>query len=196
LGLKYAEALTAGLLSALCFERLRDVLKGSARVASLDAGLLGENDADVSYLLTTLGRFESPTRLLELVGDVPVRVVLACATAQGGEEIVRIGSGLSRAEAAGRALVGLVGTLQDRAAGPAADTPSYPSEIPFPRFSLPPDADFEPLERARYDDPTADVAEVFDLLRSGGRDVLFVNTTPNDVWSTETFITATVLLAG
>jgi putative thiazole-containing bacteriocin maturation protein len=197
-GLSYAEALTAGLLSALCFERLRDVLKGSAQIVSLDAETLRGDDADVSYLLKTLERLEGRVRLLELAGDVPVRVVLACTDAKeaGGEEVIRVGSSLARMDAVRQALVGVVGTLQDRAAGPWPDAPSYLSEVTFSRFSLPVDAAVKPLERTRYGETPADVEDVYRLLRGCGRDVLFVNTSPADVWSTGTFMTGTVLLTG
>ena len=195
-GVTYAETLEAGLISALSFERLRDVLRGSARVASLDPALLGD-DADLTYLLRTLERFESPVQLLELVGDIPVCVVLASAGATSAEGIVCVGSSLSRVEAVKQALVGVVGVLQQHFAADAGqDSPLFPSEITFRRFSLPADVDVTPLERDRYADAGAGVEEIKRLLRDGGRDVLFVNTTPADIRSTETFITGTVLLTG
>jgi putative thiazole-containing bacteriocin maturation protein len=195
-GVTYAETLEAGLISALSFERLRDVLRGSARVASLDPALLGD-DTDLGYLLKTLERFDSPVQLLELVGDIPVCVVLARSGATPAGEIVSVGSGFSRVEAARQALVGVVGTLQQHSADAAGQAAVlYPSEITFRRFSLPADVEVAPLERERYAGAGAGLEEVKRLLRGGGRDVLFVNTTPADIRSTETFITGTVLLTG
>lgn len=198
-GLTYEEALADGLLSALCFERLWDVLKGSARVASLDARRLGGHDTDLAYLLTTLERLGSPVQVLELVGELPVRVVLARAEGGGvwGGEIVRVGCALSRVEAVKQSLAGVAGEIQDRsAAGAAPKANSYTSGLPFARFSLPPDAAVTPLESLRYEEAPARPEGLKQMLLGGGRDVLFVNITPSDVLRTETFICGAVLLTG
>jgi ribosomal protein S12 methylthiotransferase accessory factor YcaO len=197
-GVTYRETLTDGLLSVLSYERLRDIFKGEGRVALLDAQLLGEMDADLGYLLKTIERMESPTRLLELTGENPLRVVLA-VTVQGGQsthEIIRAGHGWSRAEAAKQALIGVIGTLQDRASqdGETQSALSYSSEITFRRFTLPVDIEIQPLARSSYDDAASSIEEVEVLLQRNGRDILFVNTTANDIRLTETFITGTVLL--
>jgi putative thiazole-containing bacteriocin maturation protein len=197
-GVTYRETLTDGLLSALSYERQRDIFKGEGRVASLDAQLLGEMDADLGYLLKTIERMESPTRLLELIGEMPLRVVLA-VTGEGGRsghEIIRVGHGLSRVEATRHALIGIIGTLQDRASqdGETPSDLSYSSERSFRRFSLPADIEIQPLARDSYEDAAASIEDVEAFLQRNGRDALFVNTTADDIRLTETFITGTVLL--
>lgn len=196
-GVSYREALTDGLVSALSYERLRDILKGEARVASIDAHLLDEMDDDLSYLLKTVKRMDSPVRLLELTGEIPIRVVLAITGNDGQAtlELIRVGHGLSLVEAAKQALVGIIGTLQDRASTNCEPQTvlSYSSEISFRRFSLPVDIEIQPLERGSYEN-AASIGDVEAFLQKSGRDVLYVNTTTNDIRLTETFTAGTVLL--
>jgi hypothetical protein len=135
---------------------------------------------------------------LELIGEMPLRVVLA-VTGEGGRsghEIIRVGHGLSRVEATRHALIGIIGTLQDRASqdGETPSDLSYSSERSFRRFSLPADIEIQPLARDSYEDAAASIEDVEAFLQRNGRDALFVNTTADDIRLTETFITGTVLL--
>lgn len=196
-GQTYHDVRADGLFSALCYERLRDVVQARSEVISLDAQVLSELDPDLAYLLKTVDRLNLSVRLLELVGQIPLHVVLASAVRETSstDMIVRVGRSLSRIEAVKHALIGLIGTVQDASSQNGSAAYNYSSEIPFRRFSLPVDIEIRTLDRDGYEEHSASIEAIDDAVRAAGRDVLFVNTTTDDIRRTETFIAGTVLLS-
>lgn len=195
-GTTYHEVRADGLFSALSYERLRHVVQGRSEVLSLDVQALSEMDPDLAYLFKTVERLNISVRLLELTGQIPLHVVLASAVREPSstDVILRIGSSLSRIQAVKDALIGLIGTVQDASSQNGSAQYNYSSKIPFRQFSLPVDIEIRPLNRDGYEEHPATIEDIDNALQKDGRDVLFVNTTTDDILSTETFITGTVLL--
>lgn len=196
-GQTYQEVRADGLFSALTYERLREVVQARSEVVSLDAEVLSEMDSDLAYLIKTVGRLNESVRLVEFIGQLPLHVVLASAgrDPSSTDQILRVGSGLSRIQAVKRALIGLIGTLQDGSSQNGSGQYNYSSQIPFRRFSLPVDIEIRALARDGYEEHSATIENIDNALQSSGRDVLFVNTTTDDIRRTETFIAGTVLLS-
>ncbi|HEY0546562.1 MAG TPA: TOMM precursor leader peptide-binding protein [Pyrinomonadaceae bacterium] len=192
IGLSYREALTDGIISMLSYERLREAASDPSIAVSLELQRLSELDPTLAYLVKSVERLEHTPRMIELLGDSPVRVMLVTtdeihSTAAGA---YTIGSGLSRQDAARQALVELVGALQSQESGQGtAVRPSLSPEIVFsPELRAPATA------MSLEEEKPATVEDLEDFLRERGRETLFVNTTPADVWETGTFITGRVLL--
>jgi bacteriocin biosynthesis cyclodehydratase domain-containing protein len=187
------ELLFKGLLSALAFERLRGVSKKADRIFSLDLEILQSLDTDLAYLIKTSHRLDARIKLWELTGSGSLRVVLS--KVEGGKQPAdgrtELAYGLSLVEAVKEVLTKSIGAVQSPdAAGSALRTEPLLLGLVFSETGL------APLERDRYDNRTQVVKSVEDLLGQSGQELFFVNTTPPDVWSTETFITGKVLLAG
>jgi len=176
----------------LCYERLREAARDPGKAISLDPQHLGELNPTLAYLIKSVERLGQTIRLFELVDESPVRVILATTEEllQTTIDAYKIGSGLSRFEAVRQALVELVGALQSQQSG--ARTNGWP--LLFAGFALPPDLRASVAEKGLEEETANTVEELEAFLRKRGREVLFVNTTTEDVWETETFITGRVLL--
>lgn len=190
-GLSYREALTDGLISMLCYERLREAARDPGKAIYLDPQSLGALSPTLAYLIKSVERLGQSIRIVELVDESPVRVILATTDEirQTPIDAYKIGSGLSTYEAARQALVELLSALQSQQSG--ARTNAWP--MLFAGFVLPTDLR-TPVTEKGLEEETATVEELEAFLRQRGREALFVNTTTDDVWETETFITGRVLL--
>jgi bacteriocin biosynthesis cyclodehydratase domain-containing protein len=192
-GLTFREVMTNGIVSALCYEGLRELARGQGTLILLDQERLGALDSEVAYLVKSAQRLETSVRLLEIVSPSPVRSVLA--TTVEGDSLIghlsRIGSGFSRAEAARQALVNLLGAIQSPQ---LHEHVAACDELQFPELSL--SLDFNPpaLAEELYQETPATIEEVESFLRSHGREVLFVNTTTGDLRENGFPITGKVLL--
>lgn len=192
-GTSPASALESGLVSALGYEILRDLITGEAAAAPVPASWL-ETDETLGFLLDSLRRLGHTVTVHECVSPAPVCVVLASATgAASAEPLWAARAGLSLGTAAGQALTELLGRLQLAQSGlGAAATP----EPLMPDFD--PRASFrqESLPASHLTGSPAGRDQIEDYLTARGRDALVVATTPADISSSRTFETCRVLLRG
>lgn len=195
-GLTYGEAKTDGLMSAMCYESLRGVLRKQSEVSFVDAAALAVSDEMLAYLLKSLERLGHTARLFEVTSPSPVHVALA-ATDAGNDETgsiwrcgYKLGTGLTRTEALRKALVELLGSLQ---AGPQAGAMDAGESL-FPGFNFQLSLESSTPQGASTRERDFSVEEIESSLKAQGRDILFVNTMTQDIDETETFITGRVLL--
>jgi putative thiazole-containing bacteriocin maturation protein len=193
-GLTFRDTFTAGMLTALAHQHLRELIRGQAAVIALGPQTLesATNDADLTYILKSARRFECPFTLLEVATGSPLHLIIAHTSDDEGEQIVALGVGLSGPAAARKALRAFVGELQllqNEGQSPA------PGGDLFPGFS--PRADFPraDAEASRFWEPEATPQDVEDYLREAGYEAYFVNTTPSDIWETGAIISGKVALA-
>ena len=193
-GLTFKDAFSAGIITALAHQHLRELMRGQAPVVVLDPRTLESSggDADLFYLFKSAGRFERPFTLLEVAAGSPLRLVIAHTSDSEAAQIIVVGAGLSGPAAAKKALLDFVGGLQllqneGRTPAPGGDV--------FPSFS--PRADFTRAnaQASYFWEPEATLQDVEDYLRTHGYDALFINTTPRDIWETRAIISGRVLLA-
>lgn len=193
-GLTFKDTFTAGMITALGHQHLRELTCGHGAVVVLDPRALESSagDADLVYLLKSARRFERPFTLLEVVSESPLHLVIAHTSDSEAAQIVTVGAGLSGTAAAKKALLGFVGGLQLLQNEERTPTPGR--EL-FPDFS--PHADFTraDAQASRFWEPEATLQDVEDYLRVNGYDALFVNITPRDIWETRAIISGKVLLA-
>ena len=193
-GLTFKDAFTAGMITALGHQHLRELTRGHAAMVVLDPQALesSESDADLAYLLKSARRFERTFTLLEVVSGSPLRLIIAHTSDSEAAQIVTVGVGLSGPAAAKKALLDFVGGLQ--LLQNEGRTPTPGGDL-FPGFS--PRADFIRAKRqaSRFWDPEAAPQDVEDYLKAHGYDALFVNTTPRDIWETQAIISGKALLA-
>lgn len=187
----FADVLLAGLCSALAYEAVQEYVQQRCPVIKLDAEVLEEVDADLTFLLRSLKHFARPFTLLEVVTSTPVRVVVAMLAATGEQPRLRIGSGFSGIQAVRMALLHLVGCLQifeDEGADIHPDASFFPDVTPAI------DPVFAPRASSRLLEPVPTLQTLQGALFAQDRDILFVNTTTSDVWASETLLSGKVLL--
>ena len=187
----FRATLTAGLLSALGYLHLQELIRGRAAVAQLDLETLSSVETDLAYLVKSAQRFERQFACLEVIHSSPLSVVIVRTTDTSGESLTTCGIALSGREAAKQALLDFVGGLQTlQTAG------SLPVTIDRldSRFLHDSDLAYVSPEESRFTSPAADIKQVEDYLQSAGRDILFVNTTSSDIWNAEALMSGTVLL--
>lgn len=193
-GLTFRETFTAGMLTALAHQHLRELTRGQTAVIALDPQALesASDDADLTYLLKSARRFERPFTLLEVATGSPLHLIIAHTADDEGEQIVALGVGRSGPAAAKKALLDLLGGLQLRQN--EGQSPAPGGDM-FPGFS--PRADFPraDTEASRFWEPEATPQDVEDYLRASGYEAFFVNTTPSDIWKTGAIISGKVALA-
>ncbi|PKQ14436.1 MAG: hypothetical protein CVT68_11885, partial [Actinobacteria bacterium HGW-Actinobacteria-8] len=103
-GATFASVLEGGLLSALSYEGLRDLMRGCGTVATIPTdGLIGAED-DLAYLLKCAERFGQAVNVLRVYNSVPVRIVLAYAAEAERKPSLSVGFGLTEQEAMRNAL--------------------------------------------------------------------------------------------
>lgn len=187
----FRDALAAGLLSALGYAHLQELMRGRAAVAQLDLELLSSAEADLAYLIKSARRFESPFACLEVIHASPLSVMIARTTDASSKPLMTFGFGLSIPEAAKMALLDFVGglqTLQSEGELPAAIGHFCAG------LSLDSDLACASPEASRLTAPACSLEQVEDYLRKMGQDALFVNTTPSDIWHAEALVSGRVLL--
>lgn len=187
----FRATLTAGLLSALGYLHLQELIRGRAAIAQLDLEMLSSVETDLAYLVKSAQRFERHFTCLEVIHTSPLSVVIARTTDTSGESLTTCGIALSGPEAARMALLEFVGglqTLQTEGSLPVAIDRLDPS------FLHDSDLAYVSPGESRFTSPAADIKQVEDYLQDAGRDILFVHTTSSDIWNAEALISGTVLL--
>lgn len=192
-GLTFHDLLSEGIPSALAFIHLRDLLMGQGSVIRLDPEGLEINDPDLLFLIASLEHMEQAYSIFEVVHSSPLHVLILSSQAlpEAGA-ILTVGSGLTGNEALKMALLELAGRLQTfQADGEIPDT----GVALFPAFSL--CGEFAQSERAmsRFQEPRVTLAQIENYLRQHRYEVLFVDTTPPDIYEQATYICGSVLLA-
>lgn len=184
-----------GIVTALGYERLRNLSAGrQITVRALDLQAVQTFDPDLAFLIKSARHFSAQLHLLELTGEAPISVIVG-TVADDPTAIERpaykIGCHTSWAEASRRALLELVGALQMQQAG----SELLPTDEPlWPDLVVPAVTDTSAAGPEQYEERPAGGAAVDAYLQRSGRDALFVNTTPQDVWETNSLITGTILL--
>lgn len=183
-GLGRTAAILDGLCNALAHEALREVCAGRAPVREVTEDELSAT-ARLAFMAKSLLHFGRTTRVFELPGAHPAHAAVTVTDAA-----YAIGTGASMVDAVGAALRDALGRVQ---------TEHFDESTPDlgdPLF-----ADLDPgLDFRRTDEPgdvrsaSTDTTAVVDALAAAGRRVLFVDTTPPDVASSEAIVTGTVLL--
>lgn len=192
-GTTFSETFRAGVLSALCFEQIRWVICGSGGVNKLDSARLEQaSDPDLVFLLKGASRFECPFALLEVPSAHPLHVVLALTTEGAAQRAGGIGYGLSRYEAAKKALLDLTSDLQARSTSekaPVLRSDIFPDLASFPGFTS------ETSDTGYFSEAMTSFEQIEDYLRERGYDILFVDTTTPDIREAGLLISGVVLLA-
>lgn len=193
IGQTFQETLADGMLSALAFIHLRDLLSDQARVIQRDPATLEVNDADLHFLLKSLDHLEQRYTVLEVVHPSPLHVVIVqSADMPKIGSLYTIGWGLSGSTALKKALLELLGKLQTlQVDGEIVDT----SCAFFPAFSSCNAFVCADPTASRFLDSEATLAQIEDYLRSQPYEVLFVDTTPLDIYEHATYISGSVLIA-
>lgn len=178
-GATFDEMTRDAICSALGYERICETVRGSIAAVALNLERLAALDPQCAYLARVLSRYETTVSLSELAQNGPVQVVVAEAVRGNSDPapVRRIGSGLSRMEAARNALLELTGELQNAEAG---KSPTSPTE-PLPGFHLPKERQFQDLDSDAYQEPGADPQGVLESLVDSGREPLFCDLTPLDL---------------
>jgi putative thiazole-containing bacteriocin maturation protein len=190
-GLTFRDTLTAGILSMLGYECLRDILLGHSSVIALNTEMLESFDPNLAFVIKSAKHFERAIAMLEVLHEAPFHVTLTYTTDDSAGPISAIGIGLSGPEAASKALLNLVGGIQLFQF--EGKLPAKQEEL-FPGFSLPHDIARTNTKASRFKEPATTLKQLEDYLLKSGRDILFANNTTTDIWDTETLISATVLL--
>ena len=181
----------AGLLTALGYVHVRELVRGQAALLEIESETARSSDIDIAFLLSSAERFERSIALYKVRHASPLSVIIASTIDHASEQIVSFGIDLSDDEATKKALLDLVGKLQYL---------QHASKLPppdefFPDFSLRADFRRGQLGRGNLEQSGATFEQVKAYLQASGKDAFFVNTTPDDIWETGTFISGTVLLA-
>ncbi len=185
---------TAGLLSALAFVHIQEVIRRRAAVAQLDPDVLSAADTDLAYLVKSAQRFERPFTCLEVIHTSPLSLIIVHTTDATGEPLTAFGFGLSGLEAATMALLDFVGALQARIVPQPTGIAPVTNDKLCPGFSPCGDLVYVSPDAVRFPAPAIPVTSLEDYLQETGRDMLFVNSTPSDIWNARAFISGTVLL--
>lgn len=190
-GLAYRDILITGILSALSYECLREILLGHSSVMVLDIETLASSDANLAFLIKSATHLGRAIVVLEVLHEAPFHVMLAYTTDDSASCISTIGMGISGTEAASKALLNLVGNIQLlQFENPL---PATQADI-FPDFSLPYDIAHTHSTASRFMEPATTLTQLEDYLWKNRRDILFVNNTTTDIWDSETLISGMVLL--
>ncbi|WP_433545101.1 TOMM precursor leader peptide-binding protein [Streptomyces sp. CA-294286] len=206
-GSGFAETALSGILAALLRERLLDRLAGKAEAQTLVPTTEEAARAELS-ILPALERRSGELRLCELTSDGPARVAVVGTDGTQHPSVHVAGVGLNRTDALLAALLELAGVLQNPHPGPRLDGPrtfvcpdNWPALGPTGAVPTtgpadgPVPADLQANPRADLpDNPRADLTGVLEVLRSTGRDALFVSTTPPFTRRSAPLITGRVLL--
>lgn len=178
-GATFDQVSREAICSALTYERICDTVRGVTKAFTLNLDHLAAVDPYCAYLASVLSRYEVRVGVYELGQEGPVRVVVA--EAQLGDShagpLRWIGSGLSGTEAAGNALLELVGDLQNAEAG----NHSALGDRLLMGISLPAPAEANDLDFEHYAEPGADVPSALESLIASGREPLFCDMTPTDL---------------
>ena len=183
---------TAGLLSALGYLHLQELVRERAAVAQLDLAMLSATDTDIAYLVKSAQRFERPFTCLEVIHSSPISVVLVHTTDTSGTPLTTCGIALSGFEAAKLALLDFVGDLQALQAEGSLPATTDKLDASFLHDG---ELTYVSPGESRFTSPAVDIKQVEDYLLNAGRDILFVNTTSSDIWNAEALISGTVLLS-
>ncbi|MFD3944736.1 TOMM precursor leader peptide-binding protein [Streptomyces sp. NPDC058579] len=194
-GASAQEAAGRGLLSALAHDALVRAVRGDTRVTpvalpAVDTDPVGADDPELVFLVRSAANLGVTVELLDLGEDERSSAYAVLAREAGGTggtdgDRWAVGAGLSRRDAACDALRDLLGRAQ-LAADPAAD-PAEDIDLGLPLVT-----DLAPATIAvtvTVTDTVVRPAEgavttfdaVLDRLRTAGRDVLYVATTPADL---------------
>ncbi|MEU4266661.1 TOMM precursor leader peptide-binding protein [Streptomyces sp. NPDC026092] len=182
------EAAGRGLLSALAHDALVRAVRGDTRVTPValpaaDTDPVGADDPELVFLVRSAANLGVTVELLDLGEDERSSAYAVLARETGATDGARwaVGAGLSRRDAACDALRDLLGRAQ-LAADPSAD-PAEDADLGLPLVT-----DLAPATIAVTDKterPAEGAATTFDAvldrLRTAGRDVLYVATTPADL---------------
>ncbi len=189
--LTFQDTLTAGLLSILGYEAVRDLIRGRGSVIALDPAALEAIDADTAFLFRSIKHFERTVAVRELVSESLLHIILVYTDNTSAPQISTIGVGLSGLDALKKALLPLVGRLQSfESEGKLPDT----GDDLFPEFLPRFDSVAADLATSRLYKEATTAKQLEDYVHMCGRDILFVNTTTTDLWETGTFISGKVLL--
>ncbi|WP_433497726.1 TOMM precursor leader peptide-binding protein [Sphaerimonospora sp. CA-214678] len=188
-GATLAQAAARGLLSALGYAAMREVVAGrAAGTAVLDPP---EHGSEMEFLLRTVRNMELSVELLSLAPAHTARTVLARATSSAtGEEWWAIGTGVREEAAAKIALRDLVARAQLRRELGLDEELDFgdPLMATFDAFAV-------RTEESAVEPPNGDMAEVLKDLAADELDPLLVQTTPPDLGRNGGIVTVRVLLA-
>ncbi len=190
----FRATLTAGLLSALGYIHLQELIRGHATVAQLDLDVLSSAGTDLAYLVKSAQRFERSFTCSEVIHTSPLSVVIVRTTDASGEHLTTFGIGLSGLEAATMALLDFVGGLQAFQELQSEGTPPATIDKLCPGFSQDSDLAYAPPDASRFTSSAIPIKYIEDYLQGMGKDMLFVNITPSDIWNAKALISGTVLL--
>ena len=201
----FHQVLTTGILSALAYTSIKDMLHGRKALSQLAIEDLPSSDPDLAFLIRSAQRFNRPFTLREITPASPISVCIAHTTDEAQE--IAIGIGLTQPEAAKNALLEFVGRLQLTQAGNDLTSLAPPlflglSSLIAALSKQPGHAHSKsPATHTSYEEPIqvslpgaeGHLADLSAHLRQINQDVLFVHTTPSDIWETEAFICGVVL---
>lgn len=182
-------AITAGLLSAMAYEALRDAAAGrlTGRVLPLE---VGDPDPALDFLARTARNLDVPVEVLDISAPSSIEVALVRTCGDDGG-LWALGWGFSRRSATIEALLDLLGRVQMRRQ--TGDTGVVLGEPLLPELEV---AVLKVAERAMTAPVTATtVSEVLEGLRSSGREALVVDTTTPDLLLRGGIVTVRVLIA-
>lgn len=188
-GIGRAAAILDGLCNALGYEALRAACAGHAPVRQVTEDELAAT-VQLAFMAKSLLHFGQNPRVFELPGAHPAHAAVAVTDGPDGSAAYAVGTGASMVDAVGAALRDALGRVQ------AEHFDDGTPDLGDPLF-----ADLDPgLDFRRTDEPggvpsaSTETTAVVDTLAATGRRVLFVDTTPPDVASSEAIVTGTVLL--
>jgi bacteriocin biosynthesis cyclodehydratase domain-containing protein len=179
------------LLSGLGLEAIGRALSDRRLFRRIDLrGAGSDEQPNLCYLIASAERLGAPVALVRVMSSFPVSVTLALSALDSENAVVGAGFGLATSASACQALQAVVGRIELREAGVSWDMPDLlPVELRPLLASV-----FEELPELPFENEIASIDSLLDALRTQGRDALFVDITPPDLWQTETFVGGLVLL--
>ncbi|HEU5377614.1 MAG TPA: TOMM precursor leader peptide-binding protein [Ktedonobacteraceae bacterium] len=194
-GTHFQQIVTDGLLSALAYVHITELLRTQQAVIELLPDDLPTSDPALTFLLRSAERFASPFTILEVVHSSPMHLVIV--STQGdtrGENAVTYGYGLSGSDAVKMALYGLVAKLQAKHADSQLAS-DHVSMFPFAENVLWTDFTRHTTLSSRIWEPATTLEKLQASVHVCGYELIFVDITPSDIRSREALICGRVLLA-
>lgn len=194
-GTTFQQLVTDGLLSALAYVHITELLRTQQAVIELLTDDLPTSDPTLTFLLKSAERFASPFTILEVVHASPMHLVMVSTQEDTrGENSVAYGYGLSGSDAVKMALHGLVAKLQAKHTDNQLSA-DHMSMFPFAENVLWRDFTRHKTLSSRFWEPATTLEELEAYVHSCGYELIFVDITPSDIRSREALICGRVLLA-
>lgn len=190
-GMTFQDVLTEGLLSALAYELQLAFTQGRAQALELDLTTLPGSDSDLTFLWQSAQQFGLPFTVLEVVHPAPFHMALICTKGLSVTTIQATGVGCSMTEALKKALIDAIGLWQLCQSDKRYVDLQKESLLNYYSTN---DLASAPSCKSRLEEAPVTARHLQDYLRGCGRDMLFVNTLPPDLWDRSPVLCGTVLL--